>query len=635
MIPLVVIWTFLVLLCHGHGLWLLQVLNLSTAERSYCEYNTPAKFIVSTWMGAVSLSAILLALSLFFPLSPPVFYWVSVILGGISAFSPSTRRALNHYRRTFSLSWLAGWVTLLIFVAFISTAQVTFYDAGLYHFQLIRWLSEFGTTSGLALLHSRFGFTSAWFALAAPFDAGWLDARAATITGGFVLLLSISHVAISVQNVVERSDRVSDWFLIIATFIYLPYLVNWRLAISSSPDVPVTALIVETAWLMLVIANVDREKTTASSSGQATEQIVEQTPEQSTGQIPELSVHRPNIAILPVILSAGAMTIKLSALPLALGSIVFYGFQSFPIKALRIAKGLAIAALIVMPLLLANLKSSGCPLYPSPLFCTTLPWSVGAEQADTMSALIQDWARWIGPIPENAEQVNWLVRWLTIQREATLLIGASLFSAAVLWFVPGQKKTYGKLALVALALMGIAFMLYKAPGTRFGLGFLAILPSLLIALVVQVRFALGIFLFLALCLIFYALQMNKLDGALMLLTSTMVLYLGFLTVRLNQKENKPAQFILLPLLLAIVALFPTSPYLRRTGENLQRVVLPPSVQVPTFTRVEADNFVYYKPLESDQCWAAPIPCTPYLAGDDVRLRKIGLGLKGGFRRQLQ
>jgi len=93
---------------------------------------------------------------------------------------------------------------LAVVVALNSTRFVEAYDTGLYHYPLTRWLSSYGTVRGLALIHFRFGFSSSWFALAAPFDFGPLQGRIASLLGGFAALLCLSHLALAVSRIFER-----------------------------------------------------------------------------------------------------------------------------------------------------------------------------------------------------------------------------------------------------------------------------------------------------------------------------------------------------------------------------------------------------------------------------------------------
>ena len=629
MFLLIPIWIFLTFLCYLYGFWILDRLGINLFRDLHHDGCVAHEFIIAAWMGTISIASVLLFISLFFPLSLLLFILLSILLIGLSFLSASVRSTIRQRFRTLSLPWLFGWFTLLVIVSFISTANMTLYDTGLYHFQLTQWLSQVGTVPGLALLHNRFGFTSSWFALAAPFNSAGLHRHTTTLTGGFALMLLITHVLACVQTIAasrgDSGDRSANWFLIIATFLCLPYVVRYRFVTSSSPDIPITFLTLEIVWLMLVIASLN----TSNNAGNEAAAL--------PGDRPALNAKtqldsQSNLAILPVVLAAGAMTVKLSALPLTGIALMFYCFQHARFSLRNLYKGISVVALMLTPLLIVNLVSSGCPLYPSPTLCTNLSWSVGTDNAHAMSASIRDWARWVGPSPDNADDLNWLIRWIGLRKDATFLLVASLLSAIALCVSPKHSRLNGKNYVLAISLIGIIFMLYNAPDTRFGLGFLALLPSLVIASLIQSNLSLGMLLLLTFSLIFYILQPGMLDLGLVFVLSTVVLYLGFLTVWLARQEQKIIQMILLPLLLSVMVLLPHARQLLRSAPNLPRALLPPKMQIPDLVEVEAENFTYYQPVERDQCWAAPLPCSPYLVDAGIRFRDPQRGIQSGFKR---
>ncbi|MEQ9482407.1 hypothetical protein [Coleofasciculus sp. F4-SAH-05] len=95
---------------------------------------------------------------------------------------------------------------------------------------------------------------------------------------------------------------------------------------------------------------------------------------------------------IPLILSAGAVTIKLSALPLLPIGFLFYLMgNQLTIKIKRLLTGSAIVILLLSPMVLYSLTTSGCPLYPSTFMCLDLPWSVSIEKAVKETQPIKFW----------------------------------------------------------------------------------------------------------------------------------------------------------------------------------------------------------------------------------------------------
>ena len=629
MLVLISIWIFLSAITYLCGSLCLQILRVNLSCFEETGFGLGSVFVVLSWIGTISLSLILLFISLFVPISFPLLLSISFVLAVASLSYSKIRASIRKYFRKMSVPWLSGLLLIIVLVGYISTAKTTFYDSGLYHFQVIQWLSSYGTVPGLALLHNRFGFTSIWFALASPFNAGLLEKQALALTGGFALFLSLTqlasciyHVSIASKN---KSLQAASWFYISAMFFYLPYSIRWSHIVTASPDPPVDLLAIQIVWLILAISLNVRINTKEPVSAHDDEKSP--------------ALFNVDITIIPLLLATGAMAIKLSALPLVVVTFVFYCFYRFTVESVvcRFFNGLMIISLIISPILVVNLFSSGCPLYPSSIFCTNLPWSVGSEDAHKMSVVIRDWARWVGPLPKNANELNWFTRWLGIRVETTFLIIVSFASLIGLSLTSKKSRLRYEIYLYAMGIIGIVFMIYKAPDPRFGISFLIILPCLAIARLIQKNYLQGFLLLIFISSVFYLLQ-GKIDGGMMFPVYISVLCLSALNIWFVKRKTLQSQFLFLPILLFLVAVFPHSRYLSATSPNLNRVFQSPKMRTlkpPKLMEVEASNFTYYRPAESGQCWASPLPCTPYLTYADVGLRNLALGLGNGFQRERQ
>lgn len=67
---------------------------------------------------------------------------------------------------------------LVCAATYASAGVVRMGDTGLYHAHCVKWLVEYGLVPGLANLHYRLGYNSAWFAFAALFDGAGLNDKA-------------------------------------------------------------------------------------------------------------------------------------------------------------------------------------------------------------------------------------------------------------------------------------------------------------------------------------------------------------------------------------------------------------------------------------------------------------------------
>lgn len=616
MLLLVLTWLLIILPSYLIGSMLLSALRVETRDYEG-EF-----FIVSTWIGILLLALVILFISLFIPLSLSCFLLSCLVISGISLSKSSVRKKLKFYASKISIPWLTVWTSLLGLVAFISTSKVELFDVGLYHFQLIQWLSKFGTVPGLALLHSRFGFTSSWFSLVASFNLESLSGKTIALSGGLALLMAGAHFIICLNNIFRATHQYNNhsvnWFIIVSMLSCLPYLVRYGLAVSSSPDTPVVILTIEIAWLILFISNqINNDALNPISlNGQQL---------------------KSNARLLPLILACGAFAIKLSSLPLILVSLIFCCFENTKIKAALLVRGIIVSAVLITPILLVNTISSGCPLYPSPTFCTDLPWSVGSEQAIQLSIIIRDWARWLGPTPENSSNWNWLMHWFPRSGHSLFLIVTSILSSLMILFIPKASETKGKFYIFMIALVGIFFLMYKAPSTRFGFGYLLTLPSFAIALTLQSKSVIGI----PLLMIFSFFNNFVIVGESWAsplnpgIVNLMILVFSIITLTILFLRNSYQKWIQAPLLIMALILSVSIPSYRYLLQGYYlRLMVPMGIHSliypDQFKESYAVNFRYLKPKEGDQCWDAPLPCTPYLTYSNVKLRNDKKGFGQGF-----
>ena len=421
MLFLMLAWTVLILACFAIGIAILNWVQGDCFER------IGDRFIVAVWLGVIILAVSLLAASLVLPLSPLVGMVITVSLTAVALRSNRTWTEIATLRSVLSLAWFSKLITLVLIVAAFEARVVTWYDTGLYHFQVIRWLSRFGAVPGLSLIHGRFGFTSSWFALATPFNAGIFEARIGALTGGFVFLLAIFHFLISIARVLKNQEKFEDWFLVTFLLLCSPYLAKWKMTVSTAHDLPVIMITGVVAWTIIVISS-KRIATDSYSNIDAT--------------------------LIPLILSAGAATIKLSALPLLFISSLFWLFQK-QLNARRIFVGSTIIVLLISPMWFHGIITSGCPLYPSSLMCFDLPWSVGEESAKTISQITQRVNQWSNQIPSQANSGNWLWHWFKTERLGTLLIIGSIFSTVGIVRILRNNYVRGYHYLLALGVLGI------------------------------------------------------------------------------------------------------------------------------------------------------------------------------------
>lgn len=153
------------------------------------------------------------------------------------------------------------------------------------------------------------------------------------------------------------------------------------------------------------------------------------------------------------------------------------------VRALLLAGGVAAPFLLIA--VAANIVLSGCPLFPSSLFCQSLPWSLSPADADAYAAVIRDfhrwgWRNWTTALRD--QNFAWLLGWPRVDKPAFgMLIIALIATGFAIWKPAARVRLRNALAPIMLGATGIAFVMTNAPGIRFLTGYVAILIGVALA----------------------------------------------------------------------------------------------------------------------------------------------------------
>jgi hypothetical protein len=390
------------------------------------------RFLSRVWLGLLAIGSVLLACSLYAPLR---FVPTGIIVVGaplLSCASPLVRAGL---RAAFPLrveSVALG--VSAIACAFAASGPVLLHDSGLYHYPMVRWLQELGTTPGMALFHHRFGFSSSWLALIAVLDEP-VPGHGATALNGLLMVLVVTHFAIVLSRIATRLARAADYFAAGSWPLVLVVVLWQRFHVSASPNFPVAAGIVLCGWMLL-------------QNGCSARMVA-------------------------LLASGGLLAVKLTALPLFAMAVLALPWNRLTARTVTI---LLLSVLPVLALLAANRVSSGCPLFPASYFCSEDPSALTPEQAAAVEYETRYWARYLDRLPQNAAllAMDWIPRWLSQPQNMiacfALVVGLTGCLLLEGWSWP----------LVA-ALAGVLFVFWGAPDVRFGFGYLVAPMGLLTA----------------------------------------------------------------------------------------------------------------------------------------------------------
>jgi hypothetical protein len=571
----IVIWTFLLIVCCTVGLGVLNLLQVNAFSR------LGDRFIVAVWLGMIGLAVILLWVALVLPLAG-VGLAVMVGLVGLAFLLPSVRSDWAQFRAGLGRQQLALYLISATGVAVVSTGTVTWLDTGLYHYGIIQWLNQHGSVPGLALLFTNLGFSSSWFAFAAPINPVVLGSRGSTVTDGFVLLLAIMQTFICFGAVMGNRAQFSDWFLGLFSLVLLvftfgsPHLTE--VAISASPDLPIAFLTGVVPWTMLVVANA----------------------------APALAA-RPSkfsSALVPLMLAAGAFTIKLIALPLLFVSCLFYLVHNRR-SLQRLMDGFAALILLISPFLITQVLTSGCPLFPSSLWCLETPFAVPPETSQSIAEETHDWTSWYGASSATGIGYVWerFLSWFNDHRANQLMALLAVFSLVavgflVKWLRHSAVRGYGW--VIAIQIVGIIFYLRTSPLLRFALPCLLLIPALL----------------------------GASYGSLKLGASLSKLLPKLLNWPNGQGGARKLDVLLLPA--AFLAAFFV---ITVSASSPTRLLLPPPLRSVSLVQKQVNNITYLSPEGEEVCWGTTLPCA-FEVTPDVELREPEQGVAAGFIRRM-
>ena len=554
MLYFILTWSFATIVCFVIGVTLLNLFQADSFKRS------GDRLILAIWLGIIVLAISFLAASLVVPLSSAVGMAIAISLAVLSLLSRRSRCELVAWRSVLSGRLICGCLTIELAVAALVNQPITWFDTGLYHLSTIRWLSEFGAVPGVALINSKLGFTSSWFALSAPLIPAWLGTQVGAITNGFAFLVAVGHFLISLNQGLSSSRRLSDWLVVVYLSVVMAVYVMTAftgspILISFSPDVAITLLIGVIGWAILIISS----KSTSTHDGTALDERA-----------------------LVLILGAGAVTIKLSALPLLAIAFLFYLFGKLSWK--RVCWGSALLLLLLLPMLAYGVIASGCPLYPSKFGCLNLPWSLTTEKATADAADV-------GGIKKVPLPLWWWNRLVNSVKSQVMFLSLLVTIIVAIWSL--LTKNLQQAWLFALSLLGMTFILAKGPWLRFGLGYFVLVPSLLMARYCQFKF-------------------NDLEP--------------FFSRRFASAQlRKPLTVFLLLFFVSLSAIA------QAQGEATHFLV-PHRLPKAEIIAAQVNNVKYIYPANwTVRCWAAELPCAP-TPRQDIQLRNPSRGIGAGFVR---
>lgn len=529
------------------------------------------------WMGI----AIAVAILEIYNFMRPIDLGVTTFLAGFGILGALLNRGslLGGLKKIGSIGlWTSlPYSALIVLLALRSAGPCEHYDTGLYGASAIRWAITYPVVPGLANLQGRLGYNSSVFLCIAALDQGvWRDLAHHLFVGLIITGLLAYIVPAYFRLLRGTSTSSADWFLSILLIPAVFWTAEAQI-VGSMTDVPAAAACFAAAALLF------RSLSLESSTRDATSSAV--------------SIQQLNL-IVAMILFALAIVFKLSTAVVAgLGWVIaFLQLWSLTAKSGKrkqlVAASLLLSAAILIPWIARGLIQSGYPFYPKAVLGIPVDWQVPIVVANWETAVIRSWARMPHARLSETQGFRWVGPW-----------------------VRGNSRNREALEVPCLIAMagGLACIFALARRKRSGTwqGFWLLVPSL------------------ASCVFWFSQAPDPRFGEAAIWTTAATLGALGVVFFIQDRELKWRRITLLGLA-AITAwsLYPRTLW-RLSGRPLLEVhgfLRLPEVKV--IPRQTESGLVVYLPAAGDQCWDAPLLCTPYL-NKTLRLRQPW-SIRSGF-----
>jgi hypothetical protein len=557
-LSILVTWLLCSAVCIGIGFLLLRGLRFTCSTME------------AMWTGLAIVTAILQLYHFFRPIDlGAVFLLLGLGLAGWlwnyasrtpDAFSTFHLSTFNFQLLSFLLLFLAAAI-----VAFRCAAPGEHYDTGLYGAQAIRWFITFPLVPGLGNLIAQLGFNSSVFLWIAALDQGpWRDLAHHLFDGFLIAALFAFIIPAALRIFRAKSNSPIDWFF---TLLFIPATI-WATTskiVGTNTDLPTTVVCLAGAATLFRALDGESQQPGSGDS------------------------NAKNLVIAMVLFSL-AVTFKISSAVFAL-----LGWTVAALKVWSLSRnaasgkrqlvwGVILSAAIVLPWMGRGLVLTGYPFFPSTAFSIPVDWKVPAFETQVQADFARSFARVPELTYEYAHGWNWLRPWLRElirEREGFLIPLLLALAGGVTGIFRTAARNRGALPqwlwLLAPSLGGLIFWFLEAPAIRFGE------PAMWTAGATMGTFA--------------AMHFLSRPGRIRIALAGLLL--------LTAWAAHPRLF--------------WSSYFR------------PSVGVRTFLRLPESRLTQGQtssgltvnvPVETNQCWDAPLPCSAYFP-NTLHLRRPG------------
>ena len=455
-------WISISLISIGWGNIFISLLFRKALGKSI-DIELPLIFLI----GLSIIGSTALYLSLFIPLNWKANLIIAVPALAYYILKENRRKTRTQFSICFQEMSLLSYLILslcILLVLVIASAKIIHPDTLIYHSQAILWMQAFKAIPGEAHLGQELGLQSSWFAIQAILSPQFKNLNCFFYVNGAILCWYLIFVIGKINHSLKtKTIRKESWgWLILLGFSLLSWTQVRLTAASASPDFIVAIFICAAVYSLIHYSK------------------------EGCGDSP--------YCIIPIIFCSTAIAIKFSAIAIVFLFIPIIA-QAPKTKRLRwLTISILVFLIVVSPIMIRNVITSGYPLYPSTAFNFFKPdWKIDESNLVHFQKYITAYAR----LPEgyhknNAPILNqWLLAWWKNLSTTDRVFMATILVALVwnlLSIKPFIRAIKNQLLIFLTILLGCLFWFITAPDPRFGTGFLICLLYFLFQPIFNISF---------------------------------------------------------------------------------------------------------------------------------------------------
>ncbi len=463
MLVILFVWIYIFLSSFSVGLFTQRLLQKVTGGAS------AFSAALTSVLGLISITVVLSYCSLFLPINNWILHSILALITASSIwyFRDAFLKVIRDLATSFADADIIHKLLLVVFFLFIlikASGQVQSLDSGSYHLPFIKWVEAHHLITGLANVHSRFGFNYHYHILYAFYGFACVFGTTIHALNGYLFLMGFVYLyGMYTKNAANPLYK-------LAAIIALLYISQINKGMTGfSPDFPVAIV------QMMIVFECLKYLDLKYNNG--------------------ITQHNEQHVLLTIfLLTFGAISLKLATVSVVFVVTIVFFRSIFNLK--TFATLFVFGVVILSPYLFRNYTMSGYlvyPFYSVDLF--HVPWKVPMARTIDEKIVIKNFALgypyyYKGAYHYNAELFKTWIKNLAYLNKAYPPIIAVIAFCIVVAFVKwtmaliSRTKENNLLAPVNVILYGLVagifFWFYNAPDPRFGNGI--ILPLIAIVL---------------------------------------------------------------------------------------------------------------------------------------------------------